>query len=235
MRGAFDSLVVALRQMTSPQATPAHQRVGFTIAFVALAAKMAKADGCVTPVEVETFRCLYEVAPHEAANVQRVFALASRDTAGFETYARQIYRALAREPRRVRDVFDGLFQIAAADGILHAGEERFLKTVAGIFDISPDEYRSIRVAFIDADEAELQRPFDPYEVLGVDRAISAEALKRRHRELVREHHPDALIARGIPMAFHAAASRKLAIFNAAYDEIKVRRSALEGRDLKLDR
>ena len=219
VRGAFDTLVAQLGALVSSNATPAHQRVAFTIAFVALAAKMAKADGCVVPVEAETFHRMYEVHAGEKVNVRQVFKLASQDTAGFESYARQIAKALSNEPRILRDVFDGLFHIAASDGILHPSEDKFLRAVAGIFGIGGVEFRAIRRAFIQIDALAGGLEDSPYEVLGVDPSILTADLKLRHRELVRDHHPDSLTARGIPTAFHEAAGRKLAVFNAAYDSI----------------
>jgi DnaJ like chaperone protein len=201
-------------------ATPAHHRAAFTISFVALAAKMAKADGCVAPIEAETFDLLYDVQPDERANVRRVFDLAAQDTAGFETYARQIARALRPEPRLLRDVLDGLFHIACADGILHPGEDHFLRTVADIFAIPPAEFRSIRAAFIHEPSRSASRANDsPYDILGIAPTITDADLKARHRALVRDHHPDSLSARGVPAAFHASAERKLAVINAAYDTI----------------
>ena len=224
VRTAFD----ALWALVAPgPATPAHHRAAFTISFVALAAKMAKADGCVAPIEAETFDLLYDVQPSERANVRRVFDLAAQDTAGFETYARQIARALGSEPRLLRDVFDGLFHIACADGILHPGEDQFLRTVADIFAIAPAEFRSIRAAFISEPTRGASRSGDsPYDILGVAPTISDADLKAAHRALVRDHHPDSLSSRGVPAAFHASAERKLAVINAAFDAI------LKARGLK---
>lgn len=219
VRSAFEAIAAQIAALVTPDATPAHQRVAFTIAFVALAAKMAKADGCVVPVEAQTFHRMHEVHADEAVNVRQVFDLAAQDTAGFESYARQIAKALSSEQRILRDVFDGLFHIAAADGILHPSEDRFLRTVAGIFGIGPVEFRAVRGAFVQGEAPVSRRDDSPYDVLGVDPAITAADLKLRHRELVRDHHPDSLTARGIPVAFHAAAGRKLAVFNAAYDAI----------------
>src|SRR6202000_1222960 len=69
--------------------------VVFTIAMIAHAAKMAKADGRVTDDEIETFHRLFRVAPAERSSVDRVFRLAQQDTAGFEAYATQIAKMLA--------------------------------------------------------------------------------------------------------------------------------------------
>ena len=72
-----------LRVLTGPAEADAN--ITFTIAVIALSAKMAKADGIVTDDEIEAFERLFRVHPDEAANVRRVFDMARRDTAGYET------------------------------------------------------------------------------------------------------------------------------------------------------
>jgi len=109
-------------------------------------------------------------------------------------------------------VLEALFHIAAADGIFHGAEDLYLADVARRFGFSDAEYRAIRALFVrDAD--------DPYSILGVSPDISDEELKAHYRRLVREHHPDTLIARGVPEEFVDIANRKLAALNAAYDQI----------------
>jgi DnaJ like chaperone protein len=63
----------------------------------------------------------------------------------------------------------------------------------------------------------------PYDVLGVSPDISDADLKVRHLRLVRENHPDALAARGLPPECIAIANRKLAAINAAFDTISAER------------
>jgi DnaJ like chaperone protein len=228
VRNGLQSLLALFGLDGSAVATPGQHRVVFTIAFVALAAKMAKSDGCVTRIESETFEKLYSVHPAEAVNVRHIFDLTGEDPAGYESYARQIARTLANEPRLLRDVFDALFHIAAADGVLHPGEDRFLRTVADIFGIGPVEFRAIRAAFVhDAGIGTTRSGDSPYEVMGATADMSDADLKALHRQLVREHHPDSLAARGVPAEFHAAASRKLAVINAAYDTIRRERGLKE--------
>src|ERR1700744_6315847 len=100
--------------------------VVFTIAGIALAGKMAGADGMATEQEFETFLKVFSVPPHEEANVRRIFNLARQDVAGFEAYASQIAGLLRGNPAILEDVLDGLFEIAKTDGVLHPGESEFL-------------------------------------------------------------------------------------------------------------
>src|ERR1700728_3859808 len=61
--------------------------VAFTIAVIALAGKMATADGDVSDIELLAFQRVFQVPPQEAGNVQRIFNLARQDVAGYEAYA----------------------------------------------------------------------------------------------------------------------------------------------------
>lgn len=191
--------------------------VTFTIAVVALAGKMAKADGVATDQEFEVFRSIFGVPPQEEANVRRVFNLARQDIAGFEHYAGQIARLFRDNPAVLEDVLDTLFEIAKSDGVLHPCEARFLERVAEIFGFSPNEYRRIRASHF---APELT---DPYVILGVSYVADDEELRQTYRRLVRENHPDSLIARGVPAEFIKLATDKLAAINAAYEKIQLER------------
>ena len=189
----------------------------FTIAMIALAAKMAKADGTVTDDEIETFHRLFRVAPDEQAGVDRMFRLAQQDTAGFEAYAAQIGRMFAGNPALLEDILDGLFEIAKSDGVFHPGEAAFLERVADIFGFTPAEYRRIRASHIGPDKG------DPYVILGVAHDAGDDEVKATYRMLVRENHPDKFIARGVPEEFIRLATDKLAVINAAYVRIEKER------------
>ena len=211
LAGAFAGHVLFDRD---PADTGDEPGIVFTIAVIALSGKMAKADGTVSVHEVEAFDRIFRVPASEEANVRRIFNLARQDTAGYEIYASQIARQLRGNPGMLEDVLDGLFDIAKADGVLHPAELSFLERVADIFGFSPDEFRRIRASHVEPDRA------DPYVVLGVDYGASEEEIKRTYRLLVRENHPDSLIARGVPEEFVRLANEKLAAINAAYARIR---------------
>ena len=61
---------------------PPERTIGFTIAVIALGAKMAKADGLVTRDEVTAFRQVFHIPASETQNAARVFDLARKDVAG---------------------------------------------------------------------------------------------------------------------------------------------------------
>ncbi|HEX4027109.1 MAG TPA: TerB family tellurite resistance protein [Rhizomicrobium sp.] len=191
--------------------------VTFTIAVVALAGKMAKADGVATEEEFEIFRRIFGVPPDEEANVRRVFNLARQDIAGFEHYAGQIAQLFRDNPAVLEDVLDTMFEIAKADGVLHPCEAEFLERVAEIFGFAPNEFRRIRASHF---APELT---DPYVILGVSYVADDEEIRQTYRRLVRENHPDSLIARGVPAEFIKLATDKLAAINTSYEKIQLER------------
>ncbi|MEM9097423.1 MAG: molecular chaperone DjiA [Pseudomonadota bacterium] len=186
--------------------------VAFTIAVIALGAKMAKADGRVTRDEIAAFRQVFHVPKEEERRAAQIYNLARTEVAGFETYARQVARMFEDRPVVLRDLIEGLIYIAAADGEFHPGESAYLLRVAEIFQISPEELRQIRARHI----ADLN---DPHEILGVDPKASAEEIRRHYRQLVRELHPDQMIARGLPEEARKFAEQRLAAINTAYETL----------------
>ncbi|SFS03438.1 molecular chaperone DjiA [Yoonia litorea] len=193
--------------------------VGFTIAVIALGAKMAKADGRVTKDEVVAFREVFLIPPEEEANAARVFNLARQDVAGFDIYARRIKAMYGADDRPLCDLLEGLFHIALADGVYHPKEDDFLHEVARIFGFDERRFRKTRALFVqEADR-------DPYDVLGVEPDAPMDQVRRAWRQLVRETHPDQMMARGVPEEAVKLAERRMVAINRAWEEIQSGRGA----------
>ena len=141
--------------------TPPEKSVGFTIAVIALGAKMAKADGQVTKNEVTAFREVFAIPAAEEANAARVFNLARQDVAGFDLYAGKIAAMFGPGNSALVDLMEGLFHIAMADGEFHAAEEALLREVARIFGVDDRCFRSLMTRLVP------DAPRDPYDVLRV--------------------------------------------------------------------
>jgi DnaJ like chaperone protein len=190
--------------------------VAFTVAMIALSAKMAKADGVVTGDEEIAFLDVFDIPAGEERNVARLFNLAKQDVAGFETYAERL-AALFPEDSDIRiDILDVLFHIAKADGVVHEHEVAYLRRVAEIFGLDARAFDQI-LARHTRDGA------DPYVMLGIAPDASDAEIKRHYRKLVTETHPDRLVARGVPEEFVRIASDRLAALNGAYAKIAAER------------
>jgi DnaJ like chaperone protein len=185
LSGALESLRALFRG--DPQL---RRRVAFSIAMIALSAKMAKADGVVTQDEFRAFQEIFAVPEKEARNVARVYDLAKQDIAGYEAYAERM-AALCGSGRR---------NCALLEDILD--------------DIDAAHFQAILARHARTGEA------DPYAVLGVRHGAPLEEVRRRYHKLAAESHPDKVIARGVPEEFVAIANRRLAALNAAFETLE---------------
>ena len=95
-------------------------------------------------------------------------------------------------PHVLEDILEGLFHVALADGRYHEGEEDFLNEVARRFGVAPEAFDAIEARHLEG------RRQDPWAVLGLPRDADLATARARWRDLVRTHHPDKMIARGLP-------------------------------------
>jgi DnaJ like chaperone protein len=192
------------------------RRIAFTIAVIALGAKMARADGAVTRDEVAAFREVFQIPSGEEDHVGLVFDLARKSTAGFESYARQIGRLFSNDRAVLEDLLGGLFHIALADGRVCSAEDAYLREVARHFGFPPADYVRIRAHHVGAKDQENE---DPRAILGVASDASLDTIREAYHRLVRESHPDLVIAQGLPPECIGLATARLARINAAYDRL----------------
>lgn len=202
------------------------KRVGFSVALIALSAKMAKADGVVTADEVEAFREVFHVPPEEFANVSRLYNLAKQDVAGYDAYGQQV-RSLfpgddPTDNEVLHDVLDALFHIAKADSFVHENELLFLEEIAAVFGFDAHAFERIKMRHLQAEHA------DPYVILDADPDWNFAKLKSQYHKRVAESHPDRLIARGVPKEFIVIANDRLAALNGAWESIE----AMHGKSVR---
>jgi DnaJ like chaperone protein len=186
--------------------------VTFTIAMIALAAKLAKSDGRVKRSEIHAFREIFTIEPEQEEAVGRVFDLCRQDVAGYRDYARQIVRLFGAGAPILEDIMDALFHIAVSDGGYRPEEDDYLEAVAGIFDLHPRCFARLRARYS-------PEHWDPWSVLGIEHSADPKAVRAQYRALVRQNHPDVLTANGLPEEMRELANRRLADINRAYTEL----------------
>ncbi|KAF0185331.1 MAG: DnaJ like chaperone protein [Hyphomonadaceae bacterium] len=190
----------------------------FAAAVVALAAKMAKADGVATLDETLAFRAAFPIAKEDEEAFERLFALAKTSVLGYEGYAKQIGKKYKSQKQILVDVLAILFLVAAADGAITKSEENYLADVAVHMGIKGSEYSRISMQYFP------DREPSPYLILGIDEAASDQELKSAWLKIVNSMHPDNFIARGEPIEFVKLANQHTALANDAYRQIKAMRT-----------
>lgn len=215
--GPLGALVGGASDIVRRRASSSERRqVAFTVAAIALAAKMARADGVASARELATFERLFHV-PDERANATRFYRLAQQSTAGFEAYAAQAAALLGPGSPVLEDLLEALLLIAVIDGV-HPAELAYLGEVADRLGFDPAAYARIRARHI------APAPDDPYVVLGVAPGAPLAEIRAAYRNLVRLYHPDRHLAAGTPPEFLRVAESRMAAINAAYAAV-TRRAA----------
>lgn len=214
---AFSSVVENVRTIFEGDIAT-RRRVAFSVALIALSAKMAKADGVVTDSEVAAFKEVFHVPPSEMKHVARLYNLAKQDVVGFDYYGAQVRSLFPGDDPRdrdvLKDVIDALFHIAKADGLIHENELLFLEEVTACFGFDAEEFDRIKLRHMSKDG------IDPYLILGGEPDWDIARLKALYRKRAAESHPDRLIARGVPHEFIKIATDRLATLNAAWENIQ---------------
>ena len=213
---AFAQVVEAVRTFFAGD-PELRRKVAFSVAMIALSAKMAKADGVVTDAEVTAFRQIFHIPRDEERNVARLYNLAKQDVAGYEAYAAKLADLCGEGGENctmLEDILDGLFHIARADGAIHQREMSFLSRVADIFQMEEAQFAAIAARHAVLGDG------DPYLILGVTRQTPMGEIRKRYRQLASENHPDRMVARGLPKEFVEIANRRMAAINDAFAMIE---------------
>jgi len=122
-------------------------------------------------------------------------------------------------------------QLQAAVGAGNVGPEKrqALTRVASALGVSRAELAQLEaiVRGLAADGAAQQTSAQSlevaYRVLGVGPQASIEEIKTAYRRLMNQHHPDKLVARGLPASMIGVAEQKTREVRAAYEQIKTQR------------
>tara|TARA_A200000113_G_scaffold101079_1_gene90538 strand:+ start:188 stop:922 length:735 start_codon:yes stop_codon:yes gene_type:complete len=189
------------------------KQIGFTIGVIVLSAKMAKADGKVTKSEIKAFKEKVKVPDNEIKNVARLWDQAKKTTDGFEVYAKQISNLFEKNSSVLEELLNLLVIIAEADGKITNLEKFYLKEVSNIFGFSEQDFERICSSTIN-------KVTDPYQTLGVSKDTPLEDIKNKWKKLAIKHHPDRLIAQGIPQDIIETNTYRLKEINNAWDLIR---------------
>ena len=201
---------IAGQQMRRHLDPEQNKKVAFTVAVIALSAKMARADGVVTAAEIKSFRQRVQIPEGDLRRVGQFWDLARQTKDGFEAYAQQTVRLFGSKSAILEQLLDLLFTIARSDGHITNPEWDYLREVSYIFGYNEDEFNRLSDIYSGANPP-------PHLLLGVSAHASLDEIRSAWKKLAAEHHPDKLIAAGMPEEFIQAATNRLARINHAYD------------------
>ena len=187
------------------------------VAFFGCLAKMARADGTISPQEINAVeqiiaRLGYTPRMREAAI--EIFRKAKDDSHTAADYLNQLASVIQYNPQIAMTFLAALHAVAQADGLIHPGEREILLQAERAFRLQPG---TIDALLGGGRASNLE---DACKVLGCSPEMSDAEIKKTYRSLAREYHPDVVANTGMGEDFKQIAAQKMRAVNAAYDTIK---------------
>ena len=186
----------------------------FALSLIVLSAKLSKADGQVSKEELIAVKDKLKIPEKELDQVGKIFNKAKEESAGYEPYAEQISNIYKNNINVLEEVINILFYIAEADGNLSKSELIMIEKISQIFGLSKIQFNSIKESRKSSDK------LNPYIVLGSKPDESLISIRRKYIKLSKEHHPDLLISKGVPLEVIDESKKKMRSINSAWDQIQ---------------
>jgi DnaJ like chaperone protein len=209
------------------------QTVFFTSVFSVMG-HLAKADGRVSESEIATARAVMQQM-HLDEQQQRVaidlFRKGKQPDFPLDDVIAQFRQECGRRRNLMQMFVEILLHAAYADGTMHQKERHLLEHICQQLGFSHYHFQTLESmvraqrAFHGANYQEAVRPRqdllkEAYAVLGVSKDSSDAEVKKAYRRLMNQHHPDKLVAKGLPEEMIKLANEKTQEIKAAYETIR---------------
>ena len=191
----------------------------FALSLIILSAKLSKADGHVSKEELIAVKDKLQIPDSEIDQVAKIFNKAKDESTGYEPYAKQIAEIFRDNINVLEEVINILFYIAEADGNVSNDEETMIANIAYIFGLSQKQYQSIKESRKTSDK------LNPYIVLESQPTDDLKTIRKNYIRLSKEHHPDLLISKGVPVEVINESKSKMRSINAAWDQVQKLKSS----------
>ncbi len=227
----FDTGVEA---MASDQFNPGDQQrvqMAFFTATFSVMGHVAKADGRVSPEEIGLAKRVMDdmqLSPELRDAAIQLFQQGKQSDFPLLAVLQQFRSECHRRTNLVRMFVEIQIQAALADGVYDAKEEKLLLEICAALGVSRFEYQVIK------GQVQAQQRFhqnsrvtsnasskeDAYAVLGITASADDAEVKKAYRRLMSQHHPDKLVAKGLPEEMMEIAKQKTQQIRKAYETIR---------------
>lgn len=216
---------------TAPGDTERVQLAFFTATFSVMG-HLAKADGQVTRDEIalaEAVMARMELAPQLRTAAVRLFDQGKQAGFPLDEVLDQFRREAHRRRNLLRMFLEIQLQAALADGNLHRAERQVLERICDRLGLARAELAALEAMFRAERHHQHTRPTqrpvlaDAYAILGIDAQTPEAEIKRAYRRLLSQHHPDKLVAKGLPEEMMKLATQKTHEIRQAYEAVRAAR------------
>lgn len=215
------------------------QTAFFTATFSVMGA-VAKVDGHVSPDEIKLAEAVMSEMDLDSAmrkTAINLFNQGKDENFPLDEVLDQFRRECHRRNTLIQMFIEIQIQAAYADGRMDAAEERLLLQICQQIGIPEFVFRSLEKR-VRAErhysgahsrgrqsETGSKGPTleDAYAILNVTSSATDAEVKKAYRRLLSQHHPDKLVAKGLPEEMMKIAAQKTYEIRRAYEQIKVSR------------
>lgn len=219
----FDSgVTLNSRGGFSPGETERVQAAFFTATF-SIMGHIAKADGQVSDDEIATARNIMAQMQLDASQRETAIKLFNQ---GKETNfpLDDVLSQFKRECHGRRNLVQMFIQIQVAtvlaDGEVHPAEKKILYHIADVLGFSHQQIDQFFHFASGQQPSSTSTLKQAYALLGVNETDDDSTIKKSYRRLMNQHHPDKLVAKGLPEEMMRLATEKTQQIQKAYDQIK---------------
>ena len=197
--------------------------------FIALVAKVAKADGRVDELEAQLIGIMFDdiskVFPEKEKTrtiLKEIFNEEKQRDDDTQEIAQSLNKLLGRSRFKRKQFVEFLIQLASVGNGMSSAEDKVLRTIVHELDISPQEYNLMVAKFENMlkNKQETMSLQEACKILGVNESDDMNSIKKTYRKLVRQYHPDIIKSQDKDEAYMEEATTKTQEINQAYEIIK---------------
>jgi DnaJ like chaperone protein len=206
------------------------QAAFFTATFSVMG-YIAKADGKVTRDEIKLAESVMShlgLPAEMRESARKLFNEGKSSDFPIDEVLDQFRKESKRRTTLIQMFLEIQLQAAYADGVMHPAEKEVLRHICARLGISLSQLDRLEEMFkagfgragYQPGQSQQTTVEEAYAILAVDKSISDSELKKAYRRLMSQHHPDKLVAKGLPEEMIADATEKTQQIKAAYDKIR---------------
>ncbi|VAW60503.1 DnaJ-like protein DjlA [hydrothermal vent metagenome] len=201
-------------------------QLAFFTACFSVMGYLAKIDGQVSRSEVqmaENIMAQMNLSAEQRKAAIDLFNKGKQDDFPLNDVLQQFRSECHRRTHLLQMFLEILIATAFADNQLDKAEYSALQFIAGKIGFSAAQLDQMidmaRASQQTTSTAKSSLP-QAYAMLGIDPDTSDRELKKTYRRLMSQHHPDKLVAKGLPEEMIKLANQKTSEIKAAYEQIK---------------
>ncbi|MGR8948006.1 MAG: co-chaperone DjlA [Gammaproteobacteria bacterium] len=211
------------------------QAAFFTATFSVMG-HIAKADGQVTDDEIQIAKDVMaqmSLTPEQTKAAQELFNTGKTSDFDYIGIITQFSDVCGRRTNLLRMFMELQFHAAYADGAVHSAERAILEDLNKSLGFDKTYFAQLEAAIRmqrtqasnESPRSRQQQLSDAYQMLGMSSDATDADIKKAYRRLMSQHHPDKLVAKGLPDEMMQVATQKTQEIKAAYELIKESRKS----------